>query len=426
MANLQYIGARYVPKFYENPNTGDMTWKSNTAYEPLTVVKYNDDTYTSKIPVPSSVGNPAANSTYWAKTADFNAALVALQNTVNSMQIELATKAPSLINRKILVVGDSYGIHSTNYYNFFAAICGTTHIENLSVGGAGFIDSTSFLDAVTNYNGTMEREDITDILCLGGVNDANSDNAPSITKIENAINTFMTYVKSEYPNASVYVGMVGGIKDVAGHGTFKTYLNDRVLPAYKNCNKYGAIYLNGVENVMQDYVNNFGSDGVHPNTTGCEELAWAIFQAWTSGEFKILKSATSYTLNSDVTQSNFSLMSKQDDNYVDIAIQGELTFATHFTGKYGVHKTIFDVGCPFVRAYSGSAHNVRDIFILQGEVYSSTDDQTYTYEGTYPISFYLGQDGKSSIEILHPTNIANVARVFFYGQHFVVDSWLHR
>lgn len=86
MAQLQYIGARYVPKFYENSlDPSSMEWESGVGYDPLTVVTYNSDTYTSKITVPSTVGAPDANPTYWAKTADYNAALHALQEEVDDL-----------------------------------------------------------------------------------------------------------------------------------------------------------------------------------------------------------------------------------------------------------------------------------------------------------------------------------------------------
>lgn len=86
MANLQYIGARYVPKFYENSqDPSSMEWESGVGYEPLTVVTYQDDTYTSKIPVPSTVGNPADNPNYWAKTGNYNAAIESLQQEVSNI-----------------------------------------------------------------------------------------------------------------------------------------------------------------------------------------------------------------------------------------------------------------------------------------------------------------------------------------------------
>lgn len=83
----QYIGARYVPKFYENSHDpSSMEWESGKGYEALVVVTWNDDTYTSKKPVPSGIGNPASNPTYWAKTGNFNAALEAIQEELSSVK----------------------------------------------------------------------------------------------------------------------------------------------------------------------------------------------------------------------------------------------------------------------------------------------------------------------------------------------------
>ena len=85
MANLQYIGGRYVPKFYLNPDDNSNDWKSGVLYEALTIVTYNNDSYTSKVTVPASVGNPADNPQYWACTTKYTAALVALQNSVGAL-----------------------------------------------------------------------------------------------------------------------------------------------------------------------------------------------------------------------------------------------------------------------------------------------------------------------------------------------------
>lgn len=61
----QYIGARYVPMFADPVN-----WDNERAYEPLTIVVYNGDCYTSKCFVP--VGADISNSLYWVKSQDYN------------------------------------------------------------------------------------------------------------------------------------------------------------------------------------------------------------------------------------------------------------------------------------------------------------------------------------------------------------------
>lgn len=71
MAYHQYIGARYVPKFYEN-SAGTAEWRSGVIYEPLTIVTWNGNSYTSKKMVPSVIGDPSLNPDYWVATGLFN------------------------------------------------------------------------------------------------------------------------------------------------------------------------------------------------------------------------------------------------------------------------------------------------------------------------------------------------------------------
>lgn len=68
MAIRNYVGARYVPKFAD-----PVEWQANTSYEAMVIVTYNNSSYTSKVPVPPTVGNPAENSKYWALTGNYNA-----------------------------------------------------------------------------------------------------------------------------------------------------------------------------------------------------------------------------------------------------------------------------------------------------------------------------------------------------------------
>lgn len=70
MSELQYVGARYVPKFAD-----PYEWQANTIYEPLTVVMYNRNSYTSKKQVPANIGEPTINPEYWVCTGNYNAQL---------------------------------------------------------------------------------------------------------------------------------------------------------------------------------------------------------------------------------------------------------------------------------------------------------------------------------------------------------------
>lgn len=93
----EYIGARYVPKFFENENNTP-EWAPNVQYEPLTIVTYNQNSYTSKKPVPASVGNPSDNPTYWASTGNYNAQVEAYRQEVvqfkNDILDQIGTVSP--------------------------------------------------------------------------------------------------------------------------------------------------------------------------------------------------------------------------------------------------------------------------------------------------------------------------------------------
>ena len=91
-----YVGARYVPKFAD-----PVEWQANTSYESMVIVTYNNSSYTSKIPVPPTVGNPAENSTYWALTGNYNAQVEEYRKATTNAQEdinELKTKTGTNTN----------------------------------------------------------------------------------------------------------------------------------------------------------------------------------------------------------------------------------------------------------------------------------------------------------------------------------------
>lgn len=146
----QYIGARYVPKFYENSHDpSSMEWESGKGYEALTVVTWNDDTYTSKKPVPSGVGNPASNPTYWAKTGNFNAALESLQEEISNVKngglndnvIEydkLTTKAKNVIeeNARVIFMPNTE-VADTTHANGACSVFVTKHTKQIIMYDSG-------------------------------------------------------------------------------------------------------------------------------------------------------------------------------------------------------------------------------------------------------------------------------------------------
>lgn len=114
-----YVGARYVPKF-ANP----LEWAENTAYEAMTVVSYNNNSYTSKVPVPPTVGNPANNPQYWVLTGNYNAQVESYRQEVHKytnimndtmLSFESLTEAQNFANSNNIAVGEVIVINAKPY-----------------------------------------------------------------------------------------------------------------------------------------------------------------------------------------------------------------------------------------------------------------------------------------------------------------------
>lgn len=91
MSERKYIGARYVPLFAD-----PLQWDNTRAYEPLTIVLNNGNSYTSRQYVP--IGIDIANSDYWALSADYNAAIQNIDNIIPSSEFSSANTVKDYID----------------------------------------------------------------------------------------------------------------------------------------------------------------------------------------------------------------------------------------------------------------------------------------------------------------------------------------
>lgn len=276
MPNLQYIGARYVPVVFDNPDDHSANWKSGVSYENLVIVTYLDDSYTSRKPVPSSVGDPASNPDYWAKTGDFNAALTYVQNEIDDINTNL--KDPNLDLKNLIMVMDSFGSNVTpNISTLVPQYLGIplSNVYKWSQGGAGFGSSCPkhFIDMLQAIEATVPDDStIKTILVTGGSNDVGYGDTESdiITNIE----AFMTYAKATFPNANVIIAFTGWTM-VYNSGTWNPDKFRVVLCWYMQAIKYGA-YVIDTANLPMHLLSNYNGDEVHPTTAAQEEIAMCI------------------------------------------------------------------------------------------------------------------------------------------------------
>ena len=144
MAIRQYIGARYVPIIYSGAN-GSPEWVSGVAYEPLTIVTYLNNSFTSRIPVPSSVGNPADNPDYWAVTGNYNAQVEAYRQQVNELSEQLSGFEENMEDYKQQVNEFSEHLSGFEENILFKSV------ESFGAVGDGVSDDTSAFTDAFNY-----------------------------------------------------------------------------------------------------------------------------------------------------------------------------------------------------------------------------------------------------------------------------------
>lgn len=288
MANNIYIGARYVPIF-------DGDWNSQKAYEALTVVNYVGSSYTSKRAVPAGV--VPTNTTYWALTGNFNEQMEEYRQLVEGLSTRVNT---NLEGRKFILIGDSWAAGLTynsstasrgpSFYDVLISslglVQGDTYYRN-NADGCGFVDNDphtflELLQAVT----VDDASAITDIYVTGGLN----DRPYTAAQIETAISTFVTYAKTTYPNAKVSIGCTG-----IATGSFDAM--GKVLGAYKNCVKYGAAYMDGIESYVCGRTVRY--DTMHGTTEGYAVIANALINYTLTGACGTYTEAKQYTVTAE-------------------------------------------------------------------------------------------------------------------------------
>lgn len=281
---MQYIGARYVPKFMG-------TFDPTQAYENMCVVDNGLGTsYISKIPTPA--GTSLTDTTYWAIYGASSGAIINLQNQIGDLTDLNTTDKDSLVdainenvsdmqalsyylnNRKVIVLADSYGSYKNannkNMADIAADLTGLD-IEFLRTGGTGFVaDGIKTFLALIGTS-TANPDDITDIVVCGGANDYSA--LATAAQLKSAIATFCTYCRTTFPNLKKIAIMANSIV----FGSWSSYKGayDRVFTtaAYQDgAIENGAIFIENSQYIMHDTRILDHADWCHPAGDGVDVL----------------------------------------------------------------------------------------------------------------------------------------------------------
>lgn len=286
-ANRQYIGARYVPKFFQNPN-GTAEWVGNVPYEALTIVTYLGNSYTSKITVPSGIGSPNNNPTYWALTGNYNAQVEEYRHKVieieqetdnNTQSISELTSAFQNKNKKpsIILISDSFGGGYTDgqwgngWYYWISQYLQNTYnviypVSAPDVGNRCFSNGSWLSDLkFVNTTTTDTNENVKIIAFIGGTNEINNFN---VGEIQSGMSACAKYARDNFPNAQILL--------LPALSNFNFWYNS-LQPVYKNCQLYGLEFINTQMTCMnQRYIS---SDKTHLTQEGYQTIAAALANA---------------------------------------------------------------------------------------------------------------------------------------------------
>lgn len=273
----QYIGARYVPIL-------GGAWDRNKSYEAMTIVQANNNSYTSKKPVPPGVD--ITNSEYWVITGNFNGQVEEYRKSVENLSrnVELLNEEVENMatkKQRFIFIGDSYAggwnpEEQTNIKSWveyaieYLGLESNQHYKKFA-GGAGFSKEgqtgVKFIGLLEELHAEIEEPElITDIVVLGGYNDYSVYN-----NIPSDIKAFSARAKTLFPNSTFRIGFIGR--------SCKATTQEVINGLYNAFDRYSrtmdASYLRNIQYSCRD-MDMFYNDGIHPNATGQAAIGKAL------------------------------------------------------------------------------------------------------------------------------------------------------
>ena len=249
-ARLQYIGSRYVPIFGRKGESS-IEWDNSGTYEPLTIVLYQGNSYTSRQFVP--VGVEITNEEYWAETGNYNAQIEQYrketqQNTsdistlqtqmgtangniselqtqmgtangnISELQTQMSTANENIEKitqyNKMLVIGDSWSDPdfssdvSGKWVDYLAESISFETVQNISESGIGFAHKNAngynfagLLQA--KLSSITDKESVTHIIIYGGLNDVTY--SEQYSDISKGVNNLLSIASQNFPYAKIHL-----------------------------------------------------------------------------------------------------------------------------------------------------------------------------------------------------------------------------
>ena len=291
----QYVGARYVPVF-ANP----LEWSDTREYEPLTIVTYQGNSYTSMQYVPTSIS--IADTAYWALTGNFNAQMEAYRaevrafddrinanaaainanaaainanaaainanaTAINANAAAIAQEKTDRTTNVMLAFGDSYGVDTTSQGPVWCEITANklqaTELHNYCVCGATFNttkEKNFFVQVDKAISEIKNPEYVKYVGIVGGTNDGSNS-------IADAIVLLVAKINSAFPNAVIGIGLNASKQDILSYGAKQK----RIAALNLNGNFATPVFIDSI--VYTQLANGcMMDDNIHPTAKGSNRI----------------------------------------------------------------------------------------------------------------------------------------------------------
>ena len=245
-----------------NTITFDGPWNITHQYPTWTIVTDGPKSYISVKPVPAGV--TIDNSEYWMVVVDYTDIFTDIETRLSNIEAEIEP----IINRKYVFLGDSYNFWSGGWLTGVVSAMGLTDYYDVTVSGHGFTTSPSWQDDIIGFvnDNPDVATDITDVVIVGGINDATS---AALADLSDAVTQFITFVDQHLPKAKITMCFVGSCQETSTYYSTHTYLNRLKAMQIEQdiLEKDGHIFNAGSINALYSY-SMFNADGLHPSTYG--------------------------------------------------------------------------------------------------------------------------------------------------------------
>lgn len=254
-----------------------------------------------------------------------------LEKWLEDGTLESIIKSLIVTKRRFILIGDSYGNRvNEDSKNYFTLVQEYLNINNndyfhVNLGGASFYHRDSnytFLHLLTTLENTVtEPENITDIIVIGGANDALYTYDETYTSIAN----FYNYVKEHYIKANI--SLIGLGLTFTNHGMAQ---RQTMLKAWKDSIKLGINFIKNSEFTMCNSTL-LTDDLCHPNANGVNEIAKQIAKSINSGicdvnyelsNIAILNGSLPEHSNVNLIPVNFNAVMRLNNNITTIDPRG--------------------------------------------------------------------------------------------------------